>query len=82
MPAAESAKSTNRLLFLTDLNSTVDSAHDEVELLDILRTEAARNVFTSIVGIGMVSEWLTVWRHAETWVRVFSSSRTMLGRVE
>ncbi|XP_065174672.1 uncharacterized protein LOC135804677 [Sycon ciliatum] len=51
--APESAKSTNRLLFLTDLNSTVDSAHDEVELLDILRTEAARNVFTSIVGIGM-----------------------------
>ena len=50
----ERQNSTNRIIFLTDLCSTVDSVNDEKKLLATIKANAGRGIFTSVVGIGMV----------------------------
>ena len=50
----EERDTTNRIIFLTDLCSTVDSVNDEKKLLTTIKTNAERGIFTSVVGIGMV----------------------------
>ena len=51
---AEDTNATNRIIFLTDLCSTVDSVNDERKLLATIQANAERGIFTSVVGIGMV----------------------------
>ncbi|XP_062501858.1 uncharacterized protein LOC134178963 [Corticium candelabrum] len=51
--AGESTKSSNRIIFLTDLNSTVDSHNDEKRLLAMLQTNSQQGIYTTVVGIGM-----------------------------
>jgi Ca-activated chloride channel family protein len=53
--AGEGMKTSNRIIFLTDLNSTVDSENDEKQLLKMLQTSADRGIYTTVVGIGMVN---------------------------
>ena len=50
----EQRNSTNRIIFLTDLCSTVDSVNDEKKLLATIQANAGRGIFTSVVGLGMV----------------------------
>ena len=50
----EEKGTTNRIIFLTDLCSTVDSVNDEKKLLSTIKANAQRGIFTSVVGIGMV----------------------------
>ena len=50
----EDTNATNRIIFLTDLCSTVDSVNDEKKLLATIQANAERAIFTSVVGIGMV----------------------------
>lgn len=50
----EEKDSTNRIIFLTDLCSTVDSVNDEKKLLSTIQANAGRGIFTSVVGVGMV----------------------------
>ena len=50
----EEKNATNRIIFLTDLCSTVDSVNDEKKLLATIQANAGRGIFTSVVGVGMV----------------------------
>jgi len=50
----EEKGTTNRIIFLTDLCSTVDSVNDEKKLLNTIKANAQRGIFTSVVGVGMV----------------------------
>jgi len=50
----EERGTTNRIIFLTDLCSTVDSVNDEKKLLSTIKANAQRGIFTSVVGVGMV----------------------------
>ena len=50
----EEKDTTNRIIFLTDLCSTVDSVNDEKKLLNTIKANAQRGIFTSVVGVGMV----------------------------
>ena len=50
----EKQNSTNRIIFLTDLCSTVDSVNDEKNLLATIQANAGSGIFTSVVGLGMV----------------------------
>ena len=52
--SAEAANATNRIIFLTDLQSTCDSVNDEKRLLSTIRSNADAGVYTTVVGIGMV----------------------------
>jgi uncharacterized protein YegL len=49
----EHANSTSRVIFLTDLCSTVDSVNDEKRLLSTIKQNADRGIYTTVVGIGM-----------------------------
>jgi len=51
----EGSHTSSRVIFLTDLCSTVDSANDERKLLDTIKSNAERGIYTTVVGIGMVS---------------------------
>lgn len=53
--SAEHVHSTSRVIFLTDLCSTVDSVNDEKKLLSTIKQNADRGIYTTVVGIGMVS---------------------------
>ena len=52
--SVEHANSTSRVIFLTDLCSTVDSVNDEKRLLSTIKQNADRDIYTTVVGIGMV----------------------------
>ena len=43
----------SRIIFMTDLNSTVDSVRDEKDLLARIDSNSKINIFTTVVGIGM-----------------------------
>ena len=58
--AVEDPNATNRIIFLTDLCSTVDSVNDEKKLLMTIKANAERSIFTSVVGIGMVCMSVTL----------------------
>ncbi|XP_065828395.1 uncharacterized protein [Oscarella lobularis] len=51
--AREGKRTSNRIIFFTDLNSTVDSANDEKRLLSTLKKNATAGIYTTVVGIGM-----------------------------
>lgn len=51
--AGEHSHASSRVVFLTDLCSTVDSANDEKRLLNTIKTNADRGIYTTVVGIGM-----------------------------
>ncbi len=51
--APEGINTTNRILFLTDLNSTIDSVRDEQQLVENINRNAARSIYMTVVGIGM-----------------------------
>ena len=55
--AGEHSHASSRVVFLTDLCSTVDSANDEKRLLNTIKTNADRGIYTTVVGIGMVGHW-------------------------
>ena len=57
--SAEAANTTNRIIFLTDLQSTCDTANDEKRLLSTIRSNADAGIYTTVVGIGMVRTY--VW---------------------
>lgn len=44
---------TNRLLFMTDLNSTCDSVSDEKLLLEEVKNFSSAGIYTTVFGIGM-----------------------------
>ena len=52
---------TNRVIFLTDLCSTVDSVNDEKKLLATIKANAGRGIFASVVGVGMVCQQCNVF---------------------
>ena len=54
IPPVEHTHSTSRIIFLTDLCSTVDSVNDEHKLLSTIKKNAERGIYTTVVGIGMV----------------------------
>ena len=56
--SAEAANATNRIIFLTDLQSTCDSVNDEKRLLSTIRSNADAGVYTTVVGIGMVCTYV------------------------
>ena len=56
--SAEAANATNRIIFLTDLQSTCDSVNDEKRLLSTIRSNADAGVYTTVVGIGMVCMYI------------------------
>ena len=43
----------SRIIFMTDLNSTVDSVADEKSLLSRITSNSKNNIYTTVVGIGM-----------------------------
>lgn len=57
------------MIFLTDLCSTVDSANDERKLLDTIKSNAERGIYTTVVGIGMVSLEINIstFGHNSVW---------------
>ena len=56
--SAEAANATNRIIFLTDLQSTCDSVNDEKRLLSTIRSNADAGIYTTVVGIGMVRAYV------------------------
>ncbi|KAI6647128.1 Von Willebrand factor type A domain containing protein [Oopsacas minuta] len=51
--AGEKVNKYSRIIFMTDLNSTVDSVRDEKNLLANIESNSKINIFTTVVGIGM-----------------------------
>lgn len=55
LAVGEHSDASSRVIFLTDLCSTVDSVNDERKLLETIKSNADRGIYTTVVGIGMVS---------------------------